>query len=78
MFGTKWLWVHFLRECQPQSREARAQRVDHGRGPHPPTYTIDGIALRLVQVNFKARDDSALGRFWAQVCGWGVSSEGPV
>jgi hypothetical protein len=35
------------------------------------------MTLRLVQVNFKARDDSALGRFWAQVLGWGVSSEGP-
>jgi hypothetical protein len=35
------------------------------------------MALRLVQVNFKARDDSALGRFWAEVLGWGVSSEGP-
>lgn len=33
------------------------------------------MALRLVQVNFKARDDSALGRFWAEVIGWGVSSE---
>jgi hypothetical protein len=35
------------------------------------------MALRLVQVNFKARDDSALGRFWAEVLGWDVSSEGP-
>jgi hypothetical protein len=35
------------------------------------------MALRLVQVNFKARDDSALGRFWAAALGWGVSSEGP-
>ncbi|SNR79595.1 VOC family protein [Actinomadura mexicana] len=35
------------------------------------------MALRLVQVNFKARDDSALGRFWAEVLGWGMSSEGP-
>ncbi|MBO2464916.1 VOC family protein [Actinomadura sp. LCR2-06] len=25
----------------------------------------------------KARDDSALGRFWADVLGWGVASEGP-
>jgi Glyoxalase-like domain len=38
---------------------------------------IGGMALRLVQVNFKARDDSALSRFWAQALGWGVSSEGP-
>jgi predicted enzyme related to lactoylglutathione lyase len=35
------------------------------------------MVLRLVQVNFKARDDSALGRFWAEVLGWGMSSEGP-
>jgi hypothetical protein len=35
------------------------------------------MALRLVQVNFKARDDSALGRFWAEALGWGVSSEAP-
>ena len=35
------------------------------------------MALRLVQVNFKARDDSALGRFWAEALGWGVSREGP-
>ena len=35
------------------------------------------MALRLVQVNFKARDDSAVGRFWAAALGWGVSSEGP-
>jgi len=35
------------------------------------------MALRLVQVNFKAWDDSALGRFWAQALGWGLSSEGP-
>jgi hypothetical protein len=35
------------------------------------------MALRLVQVNFKARDDAALGRFWAEALGWGVASEGP-
>ncbi|MEU6432288.1 VOC family protein [Microbispora sp. NPDC046973] len=35
------------------------------------------MPLQLVQVNFKARDDSALGRFWADALGWGVSSEGP-
>jgi hypothetical protein len=35
------------------------------------------MTLRLVQVNFKARDDSALGRFWADALDWGVSSEGP-
>ncbi|WP_308168676.1 VOC family protein [Nonomuraea sp. NEAU-A123] len=35
------------------------------------------MALRFVQVNFKARDDAALGRFWAEALGWNVSSEGP-
>ncbi|MBL7492930.1 VOC family protein [Frankia sp. AgB1.9] len=35
------------------------------------------MGLRLVQVNFKARDDAALGRFWAEALGWGISSEGP-
>jgi hypothetical protein len=34
------------------------------------------MALTLLQVNFKARDDSMLGRFWAEALGWGVSSEG--
>ncbi|MFD3565181.1 VOC family protein, partial [Streptomyces sp. NPDC058686] len=28
-------------------------------------------------MNFEARDDSALGRFWAEALGWGLSSEGP-
>ena len=35
------------------------------------------MATRLVQVNMKARDDSALGSFWAQALGWGISSEAP-
>ncbi|MEV5826979.1 VOC family protein [Spirillospora sp. NPDC052242] len=35
------------------------------------------MALRLVQVNFKAGDDSALGGFYADALGWKVSSEGP-
>ena len=35
------------------------------------------MATRLVQVNMKARDDAALGRFWAVALGWAVSSEGP-
>ncbi|MFF2300653.1 VOC family protein [Arthrobacter sp. NPDC058127] len=35
------------------------------------------MALRLVQVNFKARDDASLGRFWAEALGWDISSEGP-
>jgi len=28
------------------------------------------MALRLVQANIKARDDAALGRFWARALGW--------
>jgi predicted enzyme related to lactoylglutathione lyase len=35
------------------------------------------MATRLVQINMKARDDSALGAFWAAALGWGVSSEAP-
>jgi hypothetical protein len=35
---------------------------------------IGGVALWLVQANVKARDDSALGRFWAEALGWRVSS----
>ncbi|MGW5190526.1 VOC family protein [Kribbella sp. NPDC004138] len=35
------------------------------------------MATRLVQINMKARDDSALGGFWAEVLGWELSSEGP-
>jgi hypothetical protein len=35
------------------------------------------MPLRLVNVNFKAQDHAALGRFWAAALGWEVSSEGP-
>ncbi|NEC88478.1 VOC family protein [Streptomyces sp. SID12501] len=35
------------------------------------------MALQLVQVNFKARDDSAVGRFWGEALDWGVSSAEP-
>jgi predicted enzyme related to lactoylglutathione lyase len=35
------------------------------------------MATRLVQINMKARDDAALGGFWAEALGWKVSSEGP-
>ncbi|MEU7866817.1 VOC family protein [Dactylosporangium sp. NPDC049140] len=35
------------------------------------------MATRLVQVNMKAHDDAALGRFWAATLGWALSSEGP-
>ncbi|HEY3877259.1 MAG TPA: VOC family protein [Trebonia sp.] len=35
------------------------------------------MATRLVQVAMNALDDSALGRFWGEALGWGISSEGP-
>ena len=35
------------------------------------------MPLRLVQVAMDARDDAAVGRFWAQALGWSGSSEGP-
>ncbi|MFG2782852.1 VOC family protein [Streptomyces prunicolor] len=34
------------------------------------------MALRPVQVNIKAVDGSALGRFWGEALGWGVLSPG--
>lgn len=38
---------------------------------------IVGMTLRPVLVNMKALDDSAIGRFWADALGWGVSSSEP-
>jgi predicted enzyme related to lactoylglutathione lyase len=35
------------------------------------------MATRLVQIAMNAGDDAALGQFWAQALGWGISSEGP-
>ncbi|MDF5758840.1 VOC family protein [Spongiactinospora sp. TRM90649] len=35
------------------------------------------MATRLVQIAMNARDDAAVGRFWAEALGWGVDSEGP-
>ncbi|MFE0703858.1 VOC family protein [Streptomyces sp. NPDC058872] len=35
------------------------------------------MAMRPVNVNIKALDDSAIGRFWAEALGWGTSSEAP-
>ncbi|WP_062436595.1 VOC family protein [Herbidospora daliensis] len=35
------------------------------------------MATRLVQIHMKAADDEAVGRFWAEALGWGLSSEGP-
>lgn len=35
------------------------------------------MALQLFEVNLKARDDLALGRFWAEALGWSVSGGEP-
>ncbi len=35
------------------------------------------MALRLVQVVMKARDNSALGRFWAEALGWKITGDDP-
>jgi predicted enzyme related to lactoylglutathione lyase len=35
------------------------------------------MTLRLVQIAVNARDDSAVGRFWAEALGWSISSEEP-
>jgi len=37
-------------------------------------HRIGGMALRPVQVNIKALDHSAVGRFWAEALGWSVFS----
>ncbi|MFD1083069.1 VOC family protein [Micromonospora andamanensis] len=54
------------------SRSQTAARRPLARQPAP-----ERRALRLVQVNVKARDESALGPFWADALGWGVSVEEP-
>ncbi|MFI5937326.1 VOC family protein [Actinoplanes sp. NPDC051494] len=38
---------------------------------------IADMATRLVQIAMKARDDAALGGFWAEALGWEISSEAP-
>ena len=43
----------------------------------PPGFKIGGMATRLVQIAMNARDDAAVGRFWAQALGWSMSSEEP-
>ncbi|WP_422743646.1 VOC family protein [Micromonospora sp. WMMD754] len=35
------------------------------------------MTTRLVQINLKARDEVALGAFWAKALGWETSSEAP-
>jgi Glyoxalase-like domain len=48
-----------------------------GRFLDPRGLRIGGMATRLVQIAMNARDDSALGRFWAEALGWTISSEEP-
>src|SRR5215211_9419293 len=45
--------------------------------PCPRGHRIGGMATRLVQLAMNARDDSAVGRFWAEALGWTISSEEP-
>ena len=47
------------------------------RAPDIRPVSSGGMATRLVQITMKARDESALGGFWAQALGWGISSEAP-
>src|SRR5579859_4588723 len=35
------------------------------------------MATRLVQIAMNARDDEAVGGFWAEALGWGLASEEP-
>jgi hypothetical protein len=35
------------------------------------------VALRLVQIAMNARDEAAVGRFWAEALGWTMASEEP-
>src|SRR5258707_14887919 len=43
----------------------------------PAKHRVGSMLLRLVQIAMNARDDSAVGRFWAEALGWDVSSEEP-
>src|ERR1039457_6109576 len=43
----------------------------------PAEHRVGCMALRLVQIAMNARDDSAVGRFWAEALGGGVDSEEP-
>jgi predicted enzyme related to lactoylglutathione lyase len=52
----------------PVRRSARLGRY----GPH----SIAGMAVRPVQVNIKAVDTSAVGRFWAEALGWSAYEPG--
>jgi hypothetical protein len=36
------------------------------------------MTLRLVQMAMNARDDSAVGRFWAAALGWEVPARNPA
>jgi len=42
----------------------------------PAEHRVGSMTLRLVQIAMNARDDSAVGRFWAEALGWGVSMRG--
>ena len=66
---------HDERGLQPLLEAARSSR--RGcivRSVHRIADRVGAVALHLVQVNLKAGDDAALGRFWAQALGWEASS----
>src|SRR6266702_2581616 len=72
-----WCWVvlHVVRGGRrPRERRTPLWPVHYTR---PPGHRVGGMALRLVQIAMNARDDSAVGRFWAEALDWGISSEEP-
>src|SRR5438046_10136292 len=52
-------------------------RAGPGDYIQPAEHRVSSMTLRLVQIAMNARDDSAVGRFWAEALGWGASSEEP-
>src|SRR5580658_7858621 len=71
----QWRYPTRASPCAPAVR--LAEPPYQGKTTQDSVHRITCMATRLVQVNIKARDDAALGRFWADALGWGVSSEGP-
>ena len=51
--------------------------VQRGQLAESRPHRISDVATRLVQIAMNARDDSALGRFWAEALGWSIASEEP-
>ena len=63
--------------ARPSASSIRPNRTKgHGEDRTRAGTRLGGVALRLVQANLKARDDAALGRFWAEALGWRSSGGG--